>query len=97
MPRESNLERRFVKAVEKIGGKAVKIFNRRGWPDRVVVLPGGRSVWVELKAPGEKAKSHQSRVHKWLRKNGHTVILFDGTRWPQVFTWLRGCCKLVGR
>lgn len=35
------------------------------------------TVWVELKAPGEKAKPHQAREHERLRKMGQRVVVID--------------------
>lgn len=87
--KEKSIERSFVKLVKSLSGKAIKIQGVRGWPDRLVALPGNVTVWVELKKPGEKARPHQKRVHQWLRRKGHTVIVFDGTNWPQIFTYLR--------
>ena len=34
-------------------------------------------IWVELKAPGEKAKPHQLREHARLRKWGQSVAVVD--------------------
>lgn len=62
--RESDIEKYLVKQVKVLGGEIRKVrwIGRRGAPDRLVMLPG-RSVWVELKAPGEKARPHQAREH----------------------------------
>lgn len=53
--KESELERRFCRLVEQAGGKAYKFVSpgNSGVPDRIVVLPGGRIGFVELKRPGE--------------------------------------------
>ena len=54
MGRESEIEKYFVWAVERMGGTAYKFRspNHRGVSDRIACLPDG-SVWfVELKAPG---------------------------------------------
>jgi hypothetical protein len=34
-------------------------------------------VWVELKAPGEKAKPHQQREHERMRRMGQRVEVID--------------------
>lgn len=51
---ERDLERHLVRAVKRAGGEAYKWVSpgRRGVPDRLVVLPGGRVVGVEVKRPG---------------------------------------------
>ena len=79
MIRENLIERYLVKRVRDLGGMAVKQIwqGRRGAPDRLVVLPGGRMVFVECKAPGQKAKDHQLREHDRLRKLGVMVVVID--------------------
>lgn len=34
-------------------------------------------IWVELKAPGEKAKPHQVREHERMRRMGQRVVVVD--------------------
>jgi hypothetical protein len=36
-----------------------------------------KTVWVELKAPGEKPKLHQSREHERMRSMGQVVVVID--------------------
>lgn len=49
--KEADVERHLVRLVEKAGGKAYKFVSpgRAGVADRLVVLPGGRVWFVELK------------------------------------------------
>jgi len=79
MIRESLIERYLIKRVRQLGGMAVKQVwpGRRGAPDRLVMLPNGRVFFVELKAPGQKVKDHQLRVHIKLRKLGVMVVVID--------------------
>ena len=53
--RESVVEKKFAAEVKKRGGLAVKFVSPgfNGVPDRLVLFPGGRMAFVELKAPGE--------------------------------------------
>lgn len=53
MKLEADLERSVVQYVESIGGRALKlaIAGVRGFPDRTLLLPGGRVIFVELKRP----------------------------------------------
>ena len=44
-----------------------------GVPDRIVLLPGGRVVFVELKRPNERPRQRQLFVQSRLRKLGFTV------------------------
>lgn len=77
--RESTLERRLVREVERIGGRAPKWVSpgNRGVPDRIVILPGGRTVYVEMKAPGKPLDPLQVRWAKILRDLGHLVYKID--------------------
>lgn len=76
--RENQIESYLVKSVMALGGEVrkVKWIGRRGAPDRIVMLPG-LSVWVELKAPGEKVKPHQAREHERMRALGQNVKVID--------------------
>lgn len=76
--REREVESHLVKRVKALGGEVRKVqwIGRRGAPDRVVMLPSG-SVWIELKAPGEKAKPHQQREHDRMRAMGQIVLVLD--------------------
>lgn len=51
---EKNLERRLIKDVHHRGGYCIKIlpFAETGLPDRQCILPGGITVYVELKSGG---------------------------------------------
>jgi hypothetical protein len=77
--RESVLERRLVREVERIGGRAPKWVSpgNRGVPDRLVILPGGLTVFVEMKAPGKPLEPLQERWAKILRGLGQKVYKID--------------------
>ncbi|MGG4397223.1 VRR-NUC domain-containing protein [Paenibacillus thiaminolyticus] len=77
--RESTLERRLVREVRRIGGRAPKWVSpgNRGVPDRLVILPGGRTVYVEMKAPGKPLQPLQQKWAKTLRQLGHEVYKID--------------------
>ena len=69
---ESDIEQNLVLGVEKLGGVCLK-HGQDGWPDRVVMLPGGHTIWVETKRPdGRVAHLQKWRAAK-LRKIGHRV------------------------
>ena len=48
-----------------------------GMPDRLVLLPGGRMGFVELKAPGKKPRALQLARHRLLRRLGFKVYVID--------------------
>ena len=76
---EKDIEKALVKKVESIGGKAEKFTspNRRSVPDRLVTLPGGRIIFVELKAIGKKPTDAQLRDHEKRRLLGCDVRVID--------------------
>ena len=53
--RERAIEEKLVQAVRTEGGLAPKFTSPGfdGVPDRLVLLPGGRIAFIELKAPGK--------------------------------------------
>ncbi len=77
--REKTVESTFTSAVKAKGGLAVKFtspgFN--GMPDRLVMFPGGRIAFVEVKAPGEKPRPLQLSRMKLLRRLGFKVYVLD--------------------
>ncbi|MBU4684719.1 VRR-NUC domain-containing protein [Cedecea davisae] len=77
--RESLIEKHLVAEVKKAGGVAFKFVSpgRRSVPDRIVLLPGGRLVFVECKAPGKPPRDDQLREHERLRALGFTVVVLD--------------------
>jgi len=85
--KESTLENRFRKAVKDRGGIAWKFVSpgESGVPDRIVLLPNGRHVFVELKKPGEKPTPLQLWQHDRLRRWGHAVHVIDSTAGIEAF------------
>jgi hypothetical protein len=77
--RESEIEKYLALRVKEMGGLCWKFTspNLRGVPDRVVLLPGGVTVWVELKATGKTAQAQQMRRHRELRAVGQHVSVLD--------------------
>lgn len=50
---------------------------RRGVPDRLLIFPGGRHIYLELKAPGGKLTDNQSREIARLRNQGCKVYVLN--------------------
>ena len=77
--RESELEKKLVSHITKLGGIAYKFSspNRRAVPDRLCVMPNGRVFFVEVKAPTKQPTSLQSHEHKILQDLGHIVFVVD--------------------
>jgi len=76
---ERDLERYFSDACKKRKLLTLKLNVRyaRGWPDRIVILPGSQVLWVELKRPGGKTSALQDKLHKDLAQFAHTVHVID--------------------
>ena len=84
---------RSVKAIDGGEVRKVQWIGRNNAPDRVVMAPArklspysidcawcnpkGRTVWVELKAPGEKPTAAQLREHARMRAAGQDVRVID--------------------
>ena len=77
--REQEIEQQLVRAVKKMGGRAVKFTSPGfdGMPDRLVLLPGGKCGFVEVKAPGKKPRALQRVRHEMLKAWGFKVYVLD--------------------
>ncbi|MEY8524553.1 VRR-NUC domain-containing protein [Lachnospiraceae bacterium 38-10] len=77
--KESELEIKFCSIVREAGGKAYKFVSpgNAGVPDRIVVLPGGKVGFVELKRPGEEPRKLQRLRLEELRKLGCHAAVVD--------------------
>lgn len=77
--REKDIENYLREQVKKAGGKAYKFESpgNDGVPDRLVVFPGNRIFFVELKAPGKKPRPLQVKQMNDLKKFGCKVLVID--------------------
>lgn len=77
--REKTIERKLAAAVKKMGGISPKFVSPGldGMPDRLVLLPGGRLAFVEVKAPGKKPRPLQMVRHELLKRLGFAVYVLD--------------------
>ncbi|MCR5487089.1 MAG: VRR-NUC domain-containing protein [Lachnospiraceae bacterium] len=87
--REKTIEQKLVRATKAVGGIAPKLVSPGfdGMPDRLIILPGGRIGFVEVKAPGKKPRPLQISRHDLLRRLGCRVYVLDDT--GQIETILR--------
>ena len=76
---EKALERYLVSQAHDNGLVCLKYFNAHeaGYPDRILLLPEGRVLWVELKSAGCKPTALQHYRIKSLRQHGHRVVVAD--------------------
>ena len=71
--KESAIERELIAAVEARGGICEKIMcvGKRGFFDRLIILPGGRIIFAEIKRPrGGRISPHQRQYYDKLRTLG---------------------------
>jgi len=77
--REKDIEKYLRDQVKKSGGKAYKFESpgNDGVPDRLVIYPEGRMIFVELKAPGKKPRPLQVKQMRDLKNFGCDVRVID--------------------
>ncbi|MBU3159876.1 VRR-NUC domain-containing protein [Clostridium frigoris] len=76
---EKHLEQVLTKEVKKLGGLALKFVSpgMAGVPDRLVLIPNARIVFIELKAPGKKMRPLQLKRKQQLEALGFKVYCID--------------------
>ena len=77
--REKTIEAKLVKAVRNMGGLAPKFVSPGldGVPDRLILLPGGKIAFIELKAPGKTLRPLQVKRKRQLEELGFLVYCID--------------------
>lgn len=89
--RESDIERRLVQGVKKLGGKAYKFVSpgNVGVPDRLVVLPGGVVLFVEVKAlDGRLSPNQRLQMRELTQMGAHVFVVWDA---GDVDVFLQAC------
>ena len=91
--KESELERILVEEVRKEGGKAYKWVSpgNDGVPDRIVIFPGGKIYFVELKVEGGRVSATQIAQLKALANLGLDAFVIRGIK------GLIGFFRMVGK
>lgn len=76
---EKRLEKRLTEAIKKRGGVALKWHSSAytGLPDRLLILPNGTHIWVELKTTGLRPRPTQISAIEMLRRLGAAVYIVD--------------------
>ena len=89
-PLESWVEKKFVDQVKKdFGARVVKFRDAAqvGAPDRLVLLTGGKVVFIELKREGKTARKSQLRYIDTLLSLGFVVHICDN--WKDAYEAVR--------
>lgn len=76
---EKQIENALRDRVRAAGGLALKWVSPgcAGVPDRIVILPGGRIHFIELKAPGVSPRPLQLHIMAKLRALGCSCLVID--------------------
>ena len=80
---EAKIERAVVAKMRAIGVKVIKLdtSSETGWPDRIVLIPGGRPLFIEFKRPGGGVLSpKQGHIIGWLQAIGYDVQVHDNVK-----------------
>lgn len=77
--RESKLEADLGREIKRLNGLYFKFVSpgNAGVPDRIAVIPNGRTFFVELKRPGEILRPLQKRTIEMIRGKGASVEVVD--------------------
>ena len=77
--KEYAVEKHLVQKAQECGGMCIKFTSpgMSGVPDRIVILPGGKIGFAELKAPGKKPRRLQRNVLRKLYRLGCIVCVID--------------------
>ena len=98
--RERDIERILVEQVQKQGGRAYKWISpgNDGVPDRIVILPDTKPIFVELKSEAGRLRPLQEMQIKRLQKLGQWVeiikgidglaLFFKELGYPDVSSWI---------
>jgi hypothetical protein len=85
---ERHIEQALVKRVKELGGMAEKFVSpgRRSVPDRLVTLPDGVIIFVELKNTGKESTPLQKLDHERRRALGCDVRVINTMEDARAFT-----------
>lgn len=76
---ENEVEEYLVRQCKKAGWLCLKFTSpgTRAVPDRLILIPGGWQMFVELKRPGGKPRADQRAMIRKMRSLGQVVHVID--------------------
>lgn len=86
MKSEQAVEKLLCRRVKEHDGMAVKLTGRTGIPDRLIIMPDGKTYFVETKVQGGRVSPIQLATHVRLRNMGHDVAVLWNAE--QVEKWI---------
>ena len=93
---ETRIEARLVWGVRSLGGRVEKLLpSRSGLPDRLVLLPGGRVCFIELKAADGRLAPLQRHWREKARQLGTDVAVLSS--YAEVDRWLHRQATALGK
>lgn len=94
---ESAIEAKLVRGIKQLGGKAYKFVSpgNAGVPDRMVLLPGGQIIFVELKTERGRLSPIQKNTIGAMRELGADIDVLHGS--AEVDSFLEWCKREVNR
>jgi Holliday junction resolvase len=87
MGEEAKIERKLARWAKDNGCLTYKFSSpaNRGVPDRIFILPGGRVLFMELKAPGERPTALQKKHLEEIRNKGGFATWADNLEEAKLF------------
>lgn len=86
---ESRYTRRLAREVARLG-LVMLVIDYSGYADRLVLLPAGATLFVEVKRPGEKLRPLQEYRREQLARFGHfTMVAVGDDGIDQVIKYIR--------
>lgn len=81
MTPEKKVQNPVIAYAEHLGCKVIRFYFGRGattgWPDVLFLIPGGRPLFIEFKAPGNEPTKKQARKIEILRELGYAACWTD--------------------